>query len=376
MKRKDLRKLIIVVSLVTALAVVVPMMSGCIGKPAAAPSAAPEEGAAPAPAPAAPAQVTEPIVWRLQTYAGATLSQFVIKNSIDRFNKAANGRMRIDVYTADELVPQGELFRALQEGTVDAVQSDDDSIASPADVAIFAAYYPLSVRYGIDVNVLFEYYGLDKIWRESYDEIPGVTWLDASSWDPVNFATKGKKIEHLSDLKGLRMYMFPTGGQFTGKYYGVIPMSLPYEDVQMAVQTGELDGVAWSGITEDYTVGWADVCDYFLTNNFCGGWLGSWFVNDDSWAKVPDDLKELFMLTIRESDYFRLLWYWHGEADYRVTGTKLELTTIPDDEWQQVIKDAKEFWDETAATGPRRARVVEILKEYDAAMEKAGFPYR
>src|SRR5687768_16826970 len=75
-----------------------------------------------------------PIRWRLQTYAGPALAEHVIKPSIDAFNKAANGEMQIELYTSDQLVPQGELFRAVQRGTLDAAQSDDDSIASPADV--------------------------------------------------------------------------------------------------------------------------------------------------------------------------------------------------------------------------------------------------
>ena len=67
-----------------------------------------------------------PITWRLQTYSGPALAEHVIKNSIDRFNKAANGEMVIELYTADQLVPQGELIRAVQAGTIDAAQSDDD----------------------------------------------------------------------------------------------------------------------------------------------------------------------------------------------------------------------------------------------------------
>ena len=55
----------------------------------------------------------------------------------------------------------------------------------------------------------------------------------------------------------------------------MVPVTIPYEDAEVAVQTGELDGMAWSGITEDYTVGWADVTDYFLTNNISGAWIGS-----------------------------------------------------------------------------------------------------
>ena len=81
----------------------------------------------------------KPIKWRLQTYAGASLAEHVIKPSIDAFNKAANGEMIIELYTADQLVPTGELFRAMQRGTIDAVQSDDDSIAAPVDVSVFGA---------------------------------------------------------------------------------------------------------------------------------------------------------------------------------------------------------------------------------------------
>ena len=34
------------------------------------------------------------------------------------------------------------------------------------------------------------------------------------------------------------------------------------------------------------------------------------------------------------------------------------------------------FWDEVAAESERKAKVVQILKDYTAVMEKAGAPYR
>jgi hypothetical protein len=77
------------------------------------------------------------IKWRMQTYAGPALAAHVCKPAIDAFNKAANGEMVIKLYNADQLVPTGELFRAMQKGTIDCVQSDDDSIAVPVDVPIF-----------------------------------------------------------------------------------------------------------------------------------------------------------------------------------------------------------------------------------------------
>jgi TRAP-type mannitol/chloroaromatic compound transport system substrate-binding protein len=315
-----------------------------------------------------------PIKWRMQTYAGSSLGQYVIKPSIDAFNKAANGQMEIELYYADQLVPQGELFRSVQNGTIDAAQTDDDSAAAPVDVRVFAAYFPFASRYSLDVPTLWNWYGLKEIWEEAYGEVKGVTWLSTGSWDPCNFATT-KPIRSVADLQGLRVYMFPTGGHFMSQF-GVVPITLPYEDVQVAIQTGELDGICWCGITECYTVGWADVTKYYLTNNVSGAWAGSYFVNSDKWNALPPHLQELLKLSIDNSHYYRLHWYWWGEAHYRVAGGKLQLTTIPDAEWETVASKASTFWNEIAKTSPRCGKVVEILKKYNETMEKAGPPYR
>jgi len=314
------------------------------------------------------------IKWRLQTYAGVALAEHVIKPSIDAFNKVANGEMVIELYTADQLVPTGELFRAMQAGTIDAVQSDEDSMAAPVDVSVFGGYFPFGLRYSLDVPVLFHQYGLKEIWEEAYSEVENVTWLSAGSWDPCHFNTV-KPINSLDDLKGLRVYTFPTAGKFLARF-GVVPVNIAYEDAEVAVQTGEIDGIAWSGITEDYTVGWADVTNFFLTNNISGAWIGSYFANSERWNELPEHLKTLFRLCMDSSHYYRQYWYWGGEAHLRTKGTKLKLTTIPDAEWQKVEDEAFKFWDEIATESPRSAKIVSILKEYNATMRKAGPPYR
>jgi hypothetical protein len=71
-----------------------------------------------------------------------------------------------------------------------------------------------------------------------------------------------------------------------------------------------------------------------------------------------------------------LHWYWGGEAKLRTGGTKLELTSIPDNEWSKVEAEALKFWDEVAAEGGRSAKVIKVLKDYAGVMGKAGNPYR
>jgi TRAP-type mannitol/chloroaromatic compound transport system substrate-binding protein len=324
---------------------------------------------------AAPAVVRAqaPIKWRMQTYAGAALGEHVVKPAVEAFNTIAQGQMEIELYYSDQLVPTAELFQAMQAGTIDCVQSDDDSMASPTEVTVFGGYFPLALRYSLDVPALFNKYGLKQIWEEEYAAV-GVKHISAGSWDPCNFSTK-KPLNSLKDLEGLRVFTFPTAGRFLTQF-GVVPVTLPWEDVEVALQTGELDGLAWSGITEVYTVGWANVTDYFLTNNISGAWIGHFFANMERWNAVPPHLQKLLETCFEQSHYYRQHWYWAGEADLRINGGKLKLTTIPDEEWKTVEDAAVKFWDEIAAESEVKAKVVEVIKKYNDTMVKAGPPYR
>ncbi len=328
-------------------------------------------GAAALAAPAVHSQST--LRWRLQTYAGSALGEFVVKPAVDLFNAMAGDEMQIDLYYADQLVPTGELFQAMQRGTIDAVQSDDDSMASPTEVTVFGGYFPLASRYSLDVPALFSNWGLNQIWGEEYAKV-GVKHISAGSWDPCHFITSSP-ITSLADLKGKRVFTFPTAGRFLAQF-GVVPVTVPWEDVQIALQTKEIDGVAWCGATEAYTVGWADVTSHFLTNNISGAWIGHFFANMDRWNELSPKLQALVTTCFEQSHYYRQHWYWAGEARFRTEGTKLALTAIPDAEWATVETASRAFWDEIGAESAVKAKVVQIFKDYNAAMDKAGRPYR
>ena len=126
---------------------------------------------------ATPALAQSTITWRMQTYAGAALAAEVVVPAIETFNKIAGDRMQIELFFADQLVPTGELFQAMQRGTIDAVQSDDDSMASPTEVTVFGGYFPFGSRYSLDVPVLFNQYGLKEIWDDEYSQGWGQAYL-------------------------------------------------------------------------------------------------------------------------------------------------------------------------------------------------------
>ena len=164
-------------------------------------------------------------------------------------------------------------------------------------------------------------------------------------------------------MRGKRVFGVTTAGKFFARY-GLVPVIVPGGDVEAALQTGELDGVAWCGFIEAYEVGWADVCGYAPTNNVTSAWCSSYFANTASWEKVPPYLEALFKATIDQSHYCRQVWYWSGEAELRAKGNKVELTMIPSEEWETVERNAAEFWTGIASTSDRAARAVQTFKDY------------
>ena len=92
----------------------------------------------------------------------------------------------------------------------------------------------------------------------------------------------------------------------------------------------------------------------------------------------PNDLsasRQHIMAGIEASHTYRNQWYWGGEARLRASGDKLELTTIPADEWKTVEDAALVFWDEMAQTSETAAKLVAIFREYNNVTSQAGPPY-
>jgi hypothetical protein len=86
--------------------------------------------------------------------------------------------MEIELFFADQLVPTGELFRAMQKGTIDAVQSDDDSMAVADRSDRVRRLLPVRLALFADVPVLFNQYGLKEIWEAEYSAV-GVKHISA-----------------------------------------------------------------------------------------------------------------------------------------------------------------------------------------------------
>ena len=183
---------------------------------------------APAAALATPALAQSTIKWRMQTYAGGTLGEYVIKPAIDAFNKIAGDQMQIELFYADQLVPTGELFQAMQRGTIDAVRS---SIIVMGGSKFFTVTKFITV---VESGMIPSVVMLSDVWLKKLSgkqrSFVIKTLADMSDWNNETAAAYGKNAEKLwkdngaevirlsaADQKSFMDIVRPLGDEFLGK---------------------------------------------------------------------------------------------------------------------------------------------------------------
>ena len=324
---------------------------------------------------AAPPSIAQtPIKWRLQTYAGAALGEHVTKPAVDMFNKAAKGEMEIELYYADQIVPTGELFRALQAAR--STRCIPTTIRWPrrSRSRCSAATSRSPPSTSSTCRCCSSQYGLADIWRDAYAKAGGVVWLSAAGQDPCHFNTK-KAINSLADLQGLRLYTFPTAGRFLAQF-GVVPVIIPYEDV---AGRGADRRTRRHGLVGHHRGlhGRLGRRDRLLPDQQHLGRLDRLVLRQREEVGGPAGAPQaaLVMAAIEAGHTYRNQWYWGGEAKLRANGDKLELTH---DSRRRMGRGRERGQGFLGRDRRKKAKcsqkIVDVFKEYNEVMNQAGRP--
>lgn len=354
MQRKKLLKLIVGVTLVTVLAIALPLAGGCIPAPEVAP-----------PEPTA----EEPIYhWRVALLWMPTELELIAQPWADQLEESLGGRVTIDIYGGGELMPLEQEFPALQDGTLDIAQFSGDFMAVPMDIVYFETAPPFAWKSPAEALTLLRSYGLEELLAEAYEELGGVHYLGACTADPLHVLSS-KPIRTYEDLEGLKINGAANFAQpFTEA--GAVSTLLELEDIYLSGKTGVVDAIMWCGAKEGVSNSWHEVYPYFLTNAVVGAGLNHFLINKEVWDSLPSDMQAILTMSIRDLEDRCLAYYYKGEPESREYFT---LTTLSDEDWAKLREHAMKRWDELALTSPRYAQVVQLIRDYNAHVEAVGW---
>lgn len=211
--------------------------------------------------------------------------------------KMSNGRLKVKVYGAGELVPAMQVMDAVSNGTAQMGHGAGYYWKGKAPAAQIFSAIPFGMN-AQEMNSWFHYGGGMELWREVYKPfgvIPfagGNSGVQAAGWFK-------KEITSLDDFKGLKMRIPGLGGEVIQKLGGV-PVSLSGGELFTALQSGAIDATEWVGPYNDLAFGFYKAANHY----YYSGWHEpgtalEFIVNEQAFNSLPADLQAIVEVATR-----------------------------------------------------------------------------
>ena len=230
-----------------------------------------------------------------------------------RIDAMSDGRLKIQVYGAGELIPALEGFDAVRSGTVEMNHANSYFWTGKT----FAAQYFTAVPFGLNfqgVNGWLYDGGGIQLWHEVYAPFGmiafpcGNTGVQMTGWFR-------KPINSVKDFDGLKMRI----PGLAGKVYatlGVDVKLLPAGEIFPALERGVIDAAEFVGPYQDRRLGLQKAAKYYYTT----GWhetatVSELLINKGAWEKLPKDLQAVVENTCAACNVLSEAWCQKTNAE-------------------------------------------------------------
>lgn len=289
-------------------------------------------------------------------------------------------KLTIEFYDGGSLVPAGEVFGAVESGTIQA-GADWPGYWAGRDTAFSPLSTTTSLFNAVDyVNWIQQWGGAD-LYNEVYGKFGMVYLPYGVTNNESGFRTVSKPVRTLDDLKGLRLRL---SGLEQGKVLeklGGNQVSMAGGEIYQSLERGVIDGAEFSTPNVDFSGGFQEVTKYWSTP----GWHQSSsvfgvMINKAAWDALDEDTQNRLKIAADAT----LLWSLsftekratEAFGQFKEAGT--EITRLDDAALEQVQAMANETIEETACENPLSAKVyasqIGYLQDY-ASWRDASAPF-
>ncbi len=320
-------------------------------------------------APADGEQSQQRFEWKLVTswpknFPGLGLAPEHFAEAVERMS---NGRLKIKVYGAGQLVPALEVFDAVSQGTAEVGHSGAYYWKGKIPASPFFGAVPFGLN-AQEMNAWLHYGGGLELWRELYEPfnlVPfagGNTGVQMAGWF-------NREINSIADIKGLKMRIPGLGGEVFTRAGG-ISVNLPGGELYTSMQTGVIDATEWVGPYNDLAFGFYQVAKYY----YYPGWHEpgpalELIVNKQALEALPDDLQAIVETAARAINQDMLDEYTarnNAALVELVEKHGVQVRKLPDDVLAEFQRLSADVIAELAAEDPLTKRIADSMRAFAA----------
>ena len=305
--------------------------------------------------------------WRMQSNLnpGEPGYESVKSHFCEVAEKLSGGRLKIQLFPVGSLFPIKEGLEAISMGLVEiGMATGGYYVGKLGPIATIESGLPGAERNAVERYNFFYKRGFLDIARKAYGK-HDVFYLAphlSPQWDLMS----KRPLRGIKDFKGLKVRAYGIEADWF-KSMGASPVFIGGAELYTSLATGVVDAARWGSPAVNKSTSLYEVAKYYIQpsslpapNNFFG-------VNPRAWKSLPDDLKAILeQAAISTSlDYMGRGALEDAKATAFMQSKGVEFIRIPDEEWSEMEKLARGFWNKYAEKDPEFCGpAVKILNDY------------
>nr|WP_027132418.1 TRAP transporter substrate-binding protein [Geminicoccus roseus] len=311
----------------------------------------------------ASAQEMPELHWRLVSSFPKGLD--TLFGTASRFAEAVSelseGRFRIDVFAAGEIVPGLQVLDAAQNGTVEIGHGPSYFYSGKDPTFTLFTNLPFGLNTRMQNAWLYQGGGMELL--QSFMEKYGVHAMPGGNSGCQMGGWFRKEINSLADLKGLKFRIPGMAGQIWERL-GAVPQQIAPGDIYPALERGTIDAAEFVGPYDDEKLSLYKVAKYYYYPGWWeGGPLICTMVNLDKWRELPEQYRAILTYASAYANGWMSSKYdaENPAALKRLIAAGTVLRPFPQDVMQAAWEEANKLYAEISESNPEFKKVYDHL---------------
>jgi TRAP-type mannitol/chloroaromatic compound transport system substrate-binding protein len=296
------------------------------------------------------AQATPTVTWRMTASWPKSLDTIygAVEHLSKRVAEMSDGKFKIQVFAAGEIVPGLQALDAVQNGTVESCHTSPFYYYGKDTTFAFGTDIPFGMNSRMRNAWMYHGGGLELM--NEFHKAYNVMYIPAGNTNAQMGGWFRKEINSVEDLKGLKFRIGGAAGTILAKL-GVVPQQIAGGDVYPSLEKGTIDAAEWVGPYDDEKLGFHKVAKYYY---YPGWWevgptVGV-YVNLEKWAALPVPYQSMLQSASAEANLWMSAKYdaVNPPALKRLVAAGAQLKAFPPEVMDACWKATNEVLDEIA----------------------------
>lgn len=324
------------------------------------------------------AEAQQTTSWRIQTSWPAGVGLATFKQWCGTIKEKTGGELEFKPFGAKDIVGDFELFDAVKNGVLDAMNSFTLYWAGKLPATAFMSSYLMGLRYPHEWDVFFYSKGGLQVAREIFAK-QGMHYVGRIHHGP-NIIHSKVPIRSIEDFKGLKLRV--PGGMIAEGFaaIGARTTLLPGGEVFAALEKGTVDAADYTGPAVNWDLGFQQVTKYIwmgpegLESIYQPVDLMDLVVNTNVWNKLSPKMKQFVEdeVQVYSNIHHAAIQKADMEAWGKFEKAGIEINRLPTEDLPKFQRVATPIWFKWANKDKDAARIFKLQLE---VMESPSFGY-